>query len=194
MACFNMASSVRNNVGSGLQQRHNQDSSRDDRKGVVVSSILREMAREVANNSDEVDVLDKINFSNVKEIKSNTFRKEDFFQLLRDGKERLRSFQVGNWSYDVDPVEMAEAGFYYLQNQDRVQCIYCEIVLDGWHAEDDPLLEHARHSPRCSFIVGNDVKNIPIRADPVRGLVDDFPTGMFVVTTISVHHPVMKTN
>lgn len=167
MAMFSIASSVRNSIGGGLQ-RHQSDSSRDGKNEVVVSSIFREMAR-LPSNADDPEVLARINFSNVQEIKSNNFSMKDFFELLRDGKLRLRSFQIGNWDHEVDAAEMAEAGFYYLQNLDRVQCVYCEIVLDGWHAEDDPLLEHARHSPRCPFIAGYDVKNIPIRSDPIRG-------------------------
>ena len=170
MATSSTTSSVRNNSASYLQpdqQERQPDTSCEPPKDVVVSSVLREMSR--IPMDDSCEVIDKINFRNVKEIKSNTFNKKDFFALMRDGKERLRSFQVGNWCYDIDPVDLAECGFYYLQNQDRVQCVYCEIVLDGWNRGDDPLREHLRHSPRCNFIAGYDVKNIPIRSDPVRG-------------------------
>lgn len=164
-----IASSIRNSIPLG-QQRHQRDGSRDARKQLIVSSVLREMARTANNaNDDEDNILNKINFSNIQEIRSNSFQVKDFLELMKDGKQRLRSFQTGNWSYDVDPVEMAEAGFYYLMVQDRVQCVFCEIVLDNWHAEDDPLIEHARHNPRCNFISGYDVKNIPVRSDPVRG-------------------------
>lgn len=165
MAMFSIASSVRNSITESLQ-RHQSDCSRGGRNEVVMSSVLKEIAR---IPSDNAEVLKRINLSNVKEIKSNNFSMKDFFNLMKDGKLRLRSFQIGNWEHDLDTVDMAEAGFYYLQTLDRVQCVFCEIVLDGWHAEDDPLLEHARHSHRCSFIAGYDVQNIPIRSDPVRG-------------------------
>ena len=34
---------------------------------------------------------------------------------------------------------------------------------------DNPLAEHARHFPRCPFIMGEDVGNQPIDDDPIRG-------------------------
>lgn len=49
---------------------------------------------------------------------------------------------------------MAEAGFYYTGSEgepDSVECFLCEKPLDGWLAEDDPWVEHLKHSPNCTF-------------------------------------------
>lgn len=49
---------------------------------------------------------------------------------------------------------MAKAGFYYWPNQsgeDYGVCPYCNLGLDGWEKDDDPLEEHKHHSPSCMF-------------------------------------------
>lgn len=65
--------------------------------------------------------------------------------------DRLRSFS--NWpSHKTQtPHEMASAGFFYKGYGDFTQCFFCGGVLKDWEAEDDPLIEHARHFHDCSF-------------------------------------------
>ena len=48
--------------------------------------------------------------------------------------------------------EMAEAGFYYLQEADKVTCAYCNATIDNWGERDIPIFEHAKRSPSCQFI------------------------------------------
>ena len=48
--------------------------------------------------------------------------------------------------------EMAEAGFFYTQRHDRVQCYYCGILLHNWEAMDIPCEEHVRHAPDCAYM------------------------------------------
>ena len=86
-----------------------------------------------------------------------------------DGKERLKTFQQFEWDYALDPTEAAEAGFICVGLGDQVQCVWCQIILENWEKEFDPLFEHARNSPRCKFIAGYQVHNKPIQQDPVRG-------------------------
>lgn len=50
--------------------------------------------------------------------------------------------------------KMAKAGFYYSPNnigEDFGLCPYCGIGLEGWEPNDDPMTEHRRMSPNCSF-------------------------------------------
>lgn len=49
-----------------------------------------------------------------------------------------------------------EAGWCYDPSsdddvRDGVTCFYCNISLDGWEPKDDPLAEHQRRSPDCTF-------------------------------------------
>lgn len=69
----------------------------------------------------------------------------------------------------ADPLELAEAGFYYTGNADRVKCAFCKIILRGWTSSDKPILAHYKFNRHCDFIKGYNVHNRPIFDDPVRG-------------------------
>ncbi|CAC5415591.1 BIRC7_8 [Mytilus coruscus] len=43
--------------------------------------------------------------------------------------------------------------YIYLGNEDHVRCFDCGIGLRSWEPEDDPMVEHARSSPSCRFII-----------------------------------------
>ncbi|CUS15566.1 unnamed protein product, partial [Tuber aestivum] len=49
---------------------------------------------------------------------------------------------------------MAGAGWHYApakDSKDNASCAYCELTLDGWEMNDDPLEEHRRRSQDCLF-------------------------------------------
>lgn len=87
---------------------------------------------------------------------------------FRDGKNRLLTYQDMEWDEPVNPVDLAEAGFIARSSKD-VQCVFCHLGLSLWHEDDVPILEHRKFSPRCPFMAGYDVKNVPIISDPIRG-------------------------
>lgn len=101
-----------------------------------------------------------------REILAKIYPEEEI--KLRDGKRRLQTFQALKWDEPVDQVELAEAGFIALSARDT-QCVFCFLKLTLWQEDDIPILEHRRLSPRCPFMAGYDVKNIPINNDPIRG-------------------------
>jgi Inhibitor of Apoptosis domain len=93
-----------------------------------------------------------------------------FLQKMKSGQERLRSFSVGKWPVlFIDQMELAEAGFFYLMNSDRVQCAFCRVVISTWEQGDVPLEEHQCHSFRCPFLMRLDVGNVPVTSDPIKG-------------------------
>ena len=49
--------------------------------------------------------------------------------------------------------EFADAGFYYLGDQDRVNCFYCNGGLKNWEPTDDPFQEHTKGHPLCEYIL-----------------------------------------
>lgn len=74
---------------------------------------------------------------------------------------RFRTFQ--NWtSSAMQPNILAKAGFFYFNDMDRVQCAFCLGIIGQWVCTDDPFVDHKRHFPRCSFILGLPVGNVPI--------------------------------
>ena len=50
-------------------------------------------------------------------------------------------------------VKIAEAGFYYTGERDRVRCFWCSLELDSWDPGNDPWREHARFSPHCPWLL-----------------------------------------
>nr|CAB3225643.1 baculoviral IAP repeat-containing protein 3 [Phallusia mammillata] len=50
-------------------------------------------------------------------------------------------------------VVIAQAGFFYLQERDRVKCYYCNGGLQNWKKDDDPWFEHAKWFPHCEHVL-----------------------------------------
>lgn len=47
---------------------------------------------------------------------------------------------------------LVEAGFYYTQKNDTVECFSCGLTLKNWNDDESPWEQHAIHAPRCDFI------------------------------------------
>ncbi|XP_033739515.1 E3 ubiquitin-protein ligase XIAP-like isoform X2 [Pecten maximus] len=47
---------------------------------------------------------------------------------------------------------LVDSGFFFTGEEDIVRCFHCDIGLAEWDPEDDPWVEHARHSPDCPFL------------------------------------------
>ena len=65
--------------------------------------------------------------------------------------ERVKSFQHPKWPHGSHYGKaLADAGFYYLGEDDRCQCCKCGLMQYLWKPEVDiPILEHDRDSPKC---------------------------------------------
>lgn len=76
-----------------------------------------------------------------------------FLQRLKASEEaRFETFS--DWPLDfLSPRVLAQAGFYYIHEGDKVRCAFCRGVVHGWEPGDDPLREHARHYPCCPFLL-----------------------------------------
>lgn len=91
------------------------------------------------------------------------------FELMRNAHERLKTFTT-LWPAHLEqrPEELAEAGFFSLNDGDRVQCAFCRGVLKNWQPHQKPLADHQKYFERCPFIFGYDVGNVPLITDPIR--------------------------
>ncbi|CAK8693024.1 unnamed protein product [Clavelina lepadiformis] len=49
--------------------------------------------------------------------------------------------------------ELAEAGFLYLREGDKVKCFYCNGALHRWNLNEDPWIEHAKWFPNCEHVL-----------------------------------------
>ncbi|KAL1131911.1 hypothetical protein AAG570_011522 [Ranatra chinensis] len=65
---------------------------------------------------------------------------------------RLRSFS--NWPipFIVSPEQLSQSGFFYTQLGDKVQCAYCNVLVERWEPGDEPDIEHVRHFPECPYM------------------------------------------
>lgn len=61
--------------------------------------------------------------------------------------------------------KLLDAGFIYINQENKVRCIFCELEIFEWAHDMDPLLIHAKRSPSCVFIYRqfllNKFKNSP---------------------------------
>ena len=73
--------------------------------------------------------------------------------MMSDEFQRFQTFK--NWpkSHIISPSSLAQAGLYYLNRDDYVQCVFCLVTMNNWVLGDNAIEEHDRHSPNCSFII-----------------------------------------
>lgn len=74
------------------------------------------------------------------------------YGLLQD---REKSFSKYEWPVQISQTgkELASAGLFYTGYGDQTLCFSCGNGLKRWMDKDDPFEEHARHHPKCNFLV-----------------------------------------
>lgn len=82
---------------------------------------------------------------------------------MKREESRLQTFSSWPLNVPVSPRDLAQAGLYYLGQNDRVQCFCCGGILADWDVGDSAWGEHNKHFPSCFFILGQDVGNIPLQ-------------------------------
>lgn len=85
---------------------------------------------------------------------------QNIFEEMKCESNRLHTFKDRWPVVGVTPESLSKAGFFYLQQEDKVQCPFCHIVISNWTPGDKPLREHIRNKPKCPFLLGLDVGNI----------------------------------
>lgn len=81
---------------------------------------------------------------------------------LKYERHRLETYRTWPLGTPVTAKELAKNGFYYTGTGDRVQCVFCKGILKDWEVGDKPHVEHKNRFPRCPFILGTNVGNVPI--------------------------------
>lgn len=81
-------------------------------------------------------------------------------------RHRRSTFESIHWTAPfLDTAKMAQTGFYYLGRDDQVACAFCQVQIQKWDLDDDPLAEHQRWSPSCPLLSRYSTANIPINAE-----------------------------
>ena len=83
--------------------------------------------------------------------------REDANKLLlaqyKEESDRLKTFKNNCWlNQYVSPEKLAKAGFICAGRKDNVQCVFCAGILGDWEDDDDPMTEHRKEFPTCSFV------------------------------------------
>lgn len=111
-------------------------------------------------NSDLYDTVDNPELKKILNVPYASV--EEILQKMKYECNRLYSFK-DKWPInEIKPESLAGAGLFYLQQEDRVQCPFCGIVLYNWTSADKPLREHMKKNPRCPFLIGANTGNIPL--------------------------------
>ncbi|WP_366139432.1 RING-HC finger protein [uncultured Endozoicomonas sp.] len=89
---------------------------------------------------------------------------------MRGEGRRLETFDR-RWTGRVAATtqQIAEAGFFYIGDRDRVKCWYCNGGLQNWEPQDEPWKEHAKWFPTCDFLLSQ------MGTDFVHNIVAQFP-------------------
>lgn len=86
--------------------------------------------------------------------------------IMLNEADRLQSFSSREWPHDkkhINVKTLAKSGLYFTGEGDAVCCVFCNVQLHEWEANDNPILDHFEYSPKCPFL--NDSKlicNVPI--------------------------------
>jgi len=56
------------------------------------------------------------------------------------------------WTMKQSPLQMAQAGFFYVGLSDHVRCFYCGGGLRNWEPHDDPWKEHEFWFSKCPYV------------------------------------------
>jgi hypothetical protein len=89
------------------------------------------------------------------EIKNQSLVQQSLRMNLLFNSEFLRFETFRNWeSEKVHPPELAKAGFIYFNQDDKVQCVCCMEIIGDWEKiTNEPLEEHRKRSPNCTFCI-----------------------------------------
>lgn len=93
--------------------------------------------------------MSKINYDIIPQSPLDRFK-----PLQNDIKKRLKTFK----NYPKDAIkkkeDLTDNGFHYIGcgTDDKVQCVFCGIILNNWTNEEDIITEHRRFSKDCIHI------------------------------------------
>ncbi|XP_033739743.1 baculoviral IAP repeat-containing protein 3-like isoform X2 [Pecten maximus] len=93
----------------------------------------------------------------------NQRRKDEDEGDLKYEFNRLETFLFWPEGSAVRAEDLARDGFYFLgpAGQDRVRCVFCEVVLKGWEPGDVVAYDHKKFSNGCPLKCQAHVGNVP---------------------------------
>ncbi|GFR02900.1 hypothetical protein TNCT_227411 [Trichonephila clavata] len=135
-------------------------------KKYIPDDVIDERLEKI-KDIDEID--NPSHLSLERYVSDENARNKELFEVMKYELNRFNSF-TDRWPLTyVNPKELAENGFFYLQSEDQVQCAFCGIVIDDWNVGDKPLKEHMKKAPKCPFLLTLNVGNVPMNKSKPQG-------------------------
>lgn len=75
---------------------------------------------------------------------------------------RLDSFGIGWPCTNIKASDLANAGFYWTGDNDRVRCFECRMEFACWKFQKEPIIMHRQWVSNCRFVRGKFCGNVPI--------------------------------
>ena len=84
--------------------------------------------------------------------------KPTFERNLRRAKPELYRLSTyrpwrSNTHSHLSPAILSKAGFSYTGKADRVKCETCDLEIESWTTDMDPIQEHMEQRPNCPYVV-----------------------------------------
>lgn len=129
-------------------------------KDVNLSDILNELLRSPCDCLSSMFIIyTKIHFEKLLSLWIAAYYET---RLLSEAI-RIESFNKKNWPHKfIDIQKLAKNGFFYVGSFDRVQCVFCKLILQEWKANETPIGEHEKYSPSCPLLLNKCEDNIPL--------------------------------
>lgn len=86
-------------------------------------------------------------------------------------RERLKTFDDWHVPF-IDKNVLARIGMFYTGQRDKVECFFCEIEIENWHENDNPVNEHNYFSPDCPLMNRCTTTNIPIDGNALNEILE----------------------
>ena len=141
-----------------------------------INTMIKEAERlaELGFYVDDVDFMKKCHVCSSEEHKPdcwypkflafmNAYAAKPFEQFDHLKFEANRVCTFIDWIIpEISPFLLARSGFYFTRENDRVQCVFCNGVIENWKLKKDPNDEHKRLYAQCPYLNGAAVGNVPI--------------------------------
>ncbi|VDI75614.1 Hypothetical predicted protein [Mytilus galloprovincialis] len=102
--------------------------------------------------NDAVSEMDAMN-SQITHDGLQSYHQEFKYPQFESVDARYRSFDNWSFAHKQTPRKLSEAGYFYTGENDIVRCFCCDLGLAEWDPKDNPWTEHARHNPKCWFLL-----------------------------------------
>ncbi|CAF4424576.1 unnamed protein product [Rotaria sp. Silwood2] len=131
----------------------------------VICIYCNTICHEWTNNDDPIEVHKRLSpkcpfvismplVNNSPKIINDTLEEkfQPSYPTMAEISRREQTFSNANWTENCPSIEsLVRAGFFFTGVNNTVTCFYCNGSLHKWSPKDNPMIEHARWFPNCTY-------------------------------------------